>query len=130
MKADTSRGWFSWMVVYEPGELLVKGFTNGSEVSRHKLITAAEPNVIVAVADKNQFHQGKKELTHIEISLHDQNRNLVYDAANEVTLTVEGPAKLLGLESGDLASHEDYGSNKRKVYNGELLAYIQSNGKP
>ena len=55
---------------------------------------------------------------------------LVYDAANEITFTVEGPAKLLGLESGDLASHEDYKSNKRKLYNGQLLAYVQSNGKP
>jgi hypothetical protein len=62
--------------------------------------------------------------------IHDNNRNLVYNAANELTITLDGPARLLGLESGDLASHEDYKSNKRKVYNGKLLAYIQSNGKP
>jgi beta-galactosidase len=32
---------------------------------------------------------------------------------------------LVGLESGDLASHEDYKASKRKVYHGKLLAYIQ-----
>jgi beta-galactosidase len=48
-------------------------------------------------------------------------------AANEVTITIDGPARLLGLESGDLASHENYKSNKRKLFNGKLRAYIQSN---
>ena len=129
-KQDTAARRFSWIMNYEPGELLVKGFVNGKEISSHKLTTAGEPKAIVAVTDKKQFRQGKKELAHIEMMLHDQQGNLVYDADNEIMLTIDGPAKLSGLESGDPASHEDYQSNKRKVYNGRLLAYIQSNGKP
>ena len=129
-KQDTAARRFSWIVNYEPGELLVKGFANGKEVRSHKLTTAGEPKTIVAVADKKQFRQSKKELAHIEMMLHDQQKNLVYDADNEITFAIDGPAKLLGLESGDPASHEDYQSNKRKVYSGRLLAYIQSNGKP
>lgn len=39
-------------------------------------------------------------------------------------------AILLGLESGNLASHEEYKSNKRKAYNGKIVAYVQSSGKP
>ena len=38
----------------------------------------------------------------------------------------EGPANLLGLESGSPASHEDYRSNGRKLFNGRLLTDIQS----
>jgi beta-galactosidase len=129
-KKDTaSRGLF-WPVNYEPGELVVKGFATGKEVSTYKLTTAGEPNAIVAVADKKVFRVGQKDLAHFEIELQDKNGNVVYDAANEITVDIEGPAKLLGLESGDLASHEDYKANKRKVYNGKLLAYIQSTGKP
>jgi len=130
LKRDTAARGIFWIVNYEPGELLVKGFANGSMVSSHQLLTAGEPNTIVAVPDKTQFHQGKKELAHIEIILHDQNGNPVYDATNEVSFSIDGPAKLLGLESGDLASHEDYHSNTRKLFNGQLIAYVQSNGKP
>lgn len=130
LKNDTaSRGLF-WAVNYEPGELEVKGFTAGKEVSAYKIITATAPVSVVANADKKEFKAGEKSLAQLELTVQDEKGNLVYEAANELTIDIQGPATLLGLESGDLASHEDYQSNKRKVYGGRLLAYIQSNGKP
>ncbi len=45
---------------------------------------------------------------------------------NEITISIEGPAALLGLESGSSVSHEDYKANKRKLFNGRLLAYVQA----
>ncbi|MBE7170124.1 MAG: DUF4982 domain-containing protein [Williamsia sp.] len=128
-KQDTGANRFSWNIVYEPGKLVARGYING-EVSSDTLMTSGEPATIWAVADKIQFKRGKKELAHIEITLHDQKGNPVYDAANSIALTVEGPAKLLSMENGDLASHEDYRATKRAMYNGQLLAYIQSDGKP
>jgi hypothetical protein len=56
----------------------------------------------------------------------DQDGNLVHGAGNEVTVHIEGPARLLGLESGDAFSHERYKVDKRKPFHGRLLAYIQS----
>jgi hypothetical protein len=129
-KTDTASRRFSWITQFEPGELLVKGFTNGKEVSEHRLVTAGEAGSIMTVVDKTQFRLGNKELAHVEMMLHDQRGNMIYDATNELTVAIDGPARLLGLESGDLASHEEYQSNKRKLFNGRLLAYIQSNGKP
>ena len=127
-KTDTARRGFTWLVNFEPGELVVKGFSNRKEIGRHQLMTAGQAASIIAVSDKQQFRVNKKELAHIEMTVLDSKGNLVYDAVNEVTISIDGPARLLGLESGDLASHEDYKSNKRKVFNGKLLAYIQSNG--
>jgi hypothetical protein len=129
-KRDTANRGLFWTVNYEPGELQVKGFSGGKEVSTHTLTTAGEPTTMVAVADKKEFRVGEKDLAHVELTMQDKAGNLVFDAVNELTVAVEGPAKLLGLESGDLASHEDYKSNKRKVYNGKLLAYVQSTGMP
>lgn len=127
-KKDTlARGLF-WTVQYEPGELSVKGFINGKEITSHRLTTAGESQTMAAVSDKKQLQAGEKRLAHIELVMQDKKGNLVYDANNEVTVAIEGPAKLLGLESGDLASHEDYKANKRRFYNGKLLAYIQSDG--
>ena len=54
---------------------------------------------------------------------------VVTNADNKVSVDVDGPAELIGLESGDAFSHEDYKSKERKAYNGRLLAYIQSSGK-
>ncbi|MDO9375304.1 MAG: glycoside hydrolase family 2 TIM barrel-domain containing protein [Ferruginibacter sp.] len=127
-KSDTGAARLSWTIPYQTGELVVKGFTNGKVVQTEQLVTAGEAKSIVTVADKKYFIAGKKDLAHLEIMFRDAAGNLVYEAANELTVTVTGPAKLLGLEAGDLASHEDYRSNKRKAFNGKLLAYIQSTG--
>jgi beta-galactosidase len=129
-KADTTQRGLFWIVPYEAGELTVIGYTQHAAVKKHKLITSKEAKIIVAAADKSNFRPGKKGLAHLEIFIKDEQGNPVYEANNEITIDISGPAVLLGLESGDLTSHEDYKSNKRKAFNGRLLAYLQSTGKP
>lgn len=129
-RKDTATRGLTWSVDYEAGELSVKGFTGGREVGSLKLKTTDSAAKITAVSDKKVFRGGRKELAHIEMQISDKDGALVYDAANEVTVDIEGPAILLGLESGNLSSHEDYKSNKRKAYNGKILAYVQSKGQP
>ncbi|GAC1432910.1 MAG: glycoside hydrolase family 2 TIM barrel-domain containing protein [Chitinophagaceae bacterium] len=128
--AGTKEKMLSWIITYQPGELLVKGYKKGNEVSHYSLKTAGEPYAIKAVADKNSFDKSKKQLSHIEITVTDKNGIPAYNAENEVTVTIEGPATLMGLESGSAVSHEDYTSNKRKTVHGKLLAYIQSARQP
>ncbi|WP_345947961.1 glycoside hydrolase family 2 TIM barrel-domain containing protein [Mucilaginibacter sp. PAMB04274] len=126
--ASSGQGTF-WMVDYEPGELMVKGVKDGKSVS-FTLKTTSATAQIKATADKKILRYAQKELAHIEIQLTDKDGNPVYEADNELSIRVEGPAKLLGLESGDLASHESYQANRRKAYHGKLLAYIQSQKSP
>ena len=50
-------------------------------------------------------------------------------ADNNITCTVDGPVRLLGLEGADNTDMGDYRDNKQRVYNGRLLAYIQTTGE-
>jgi len=122
-------GRLSWELGFEPGELLVKTYNAGNLQANHTLKTAGPATQIIAVADLNAFAAGKKQVAHIELELRDTNGNFVIDGASEITVEIEGEAKLLGLESGDLASHEDYKSPIRKTFNGRLLAYVELSGK-
>ncbi|MGV3587622.1 MAG: sugar-binding domain-containing protein [Adhaeribacter sp.] len=115
-----------WEVDYQPGELLVKGYKNGKEVSQHLLKTTEAPYALKATIDRKSLVGNKKELAHIEVDVVDKNGNTIYGAENEITVNIEGPAKLIGLESGSLTSHEDYKANKRKAYRGKLLGYLQA----
>ena len=117
-----------WNVAYQQGELIMKGYAKGTEVVSYRLATTEEAKTIDAVINREKFAAGDPGMAIVEISLKDKDGNLVYSADNPIELSVEGPAKLLGLESGDLASHESYQSNIRKAYHGKLLAYIQTNG--
>lgn len=128
LKSEKGRPVF-WDIDYQPGVLSVKGFNRGALAASSQIKTAGAVSVIKAAADKAHFAANSKDLAHIEVQLTDDAGNPVYEANNELSIAIDGPAVLLGLESGDLASHEDYKTSKRKAFNGKLLAYIQSTGK-
>ncbi|WP_207535942.1 glycoside hydrolase family 2 TIM barrel-domain containing protein [Desertivirga arenae] len=129
-KSDNIRGLF-WELSYEPGELMVKSLEKtGKAAASFSLKTSSEPSHIGVTVDKRQLIASEKGVAHVEIQIQDKEGNAIFEADNEVAVQVEGPAVLLGLESGDLASHEDYKLKKRKIYNGKLLAYVQSTGRP
>jgi beta-galactosidase len=119
----------TWQTVFVPGELIVKGYKEGKEINRQTIKTADEPVAIKATADVGTLQRINKGLAHIEIQAVDKSGNQVYGAVNEVSISIEGPGILLGLENGDLNSHEDYKSSKRKLYNGKLLAYVQAQNR-
>jgi beta-galactosidase len=127
---DTTRGQVpSWLVDYQPGELLVKGYNNGIEVCVNKIKTAGEAYQLKAVADHVVFGSKTKGLSQVEVSITDKDGNPVFSADDEVTVSITGPGKLLGLESGSNSSHESYQASQRKALHGRLLAYIQTTGK-
>lgn len=49
---------------------------------------------------------------------------------DEVTCTIDGPGKLLGLEASNNSDMGDYSDNVQRVYHGRLIAYIQTTGNP
>jgi beta-galactosidase/beta-glucuronidase len=120
----------SWAVDYEPGELLVKGYNNGIEAAAYTIKTTGDAAEIKAIADGTTFAGKAKGLSQVELQITDKNGIPVFNADNEVTVSITGAAKLLGLESGSTTSHENYQANIRKALNGRLLAYIQTAGKP
>lgn len=115
-----------WKMVYQPGKLEVKGFKNDQEIAHHLLATTGRPKQLKAISDKRSIKANLDEVAHIEINLIDKDGLLVGNADNEITITIEGPGKLIGLESGSLTSHENYKSNIRKAVDGKLLAYLQA----
>jgi hypothetical protein len=116
----------TWLTVYEPGELICKGYKAGKQVNEYKIKTAGEPFAIKAVSDRSKLQREQKELGHIEVIVVDKDGLPIHNASNEITVSIEGPATLLGLESGSSVSHEDYKAGKRKLFNGKLLAYVQA----
>ena len=54
---------------------------------------------------------------------------MVKNAANEIVCSIDGPAKLLGLEGSNNSDMGDYRDNKQAAYRGSLFAYIRRIGK-
>jgi beta-galactosidase len=128
---DTSKGQIpAWNVDYQPGELSVKGYNDGKLVSTYAVKTFGPAAQIKASPDQAIFPKSKKGICQMELQIADENGNPVYTAWNDIVINISGDARLLGLESGSITSHESYLANHRQAWNGRLMAYIQTDGKP
>jgi beta-galactosidase len=112
----------NWTVTYKPGTLKVVGYKKGIVVTQSSLQTGGNAYAIKAIVIKDTI--GKSGVVQIPLSIVDKNGSTVYDAENEITVSINGNANLLGLESGSTSSHENYKNNKRKTVHGKMMAYV------
>lgn len=127
---DDKSGIIYWDIPFRPGTLKAEGCDkDGKVLSEYSITTSGHPYAIRATADRTELSRDKAT-AHITVTVLDENGVMVKLADNNITCTVEGPARLLGLEGADNTDMGDYRDNKQRVYNGRLLAYIQTTGEP
>ena len=119
-----------WYVRYAPGKLEAIGRVGDKIVARDVLRTAGPPANINLHADREKLAADGLEVTHIEVTLVDRAGNLVPDHDMRLIFAVSGPARLIGVDNGDLRSLESFQGNSRTTYRGKALAVIQSTGSP
>jgi beta-galactosidase len=69
-------------------------------------------------------------VAHLTVHIVDDKGRVVPGAENEVTFSIQGEGRIIGVDNGNPLSHEDYKANRRKAYNGACLAIVQSTAKP
>jgi hypothetical protein len=126
-KFDDTSGQISWEIEYQPGKLEAIGLNDGKEAVRYAIQTSGKPYYIKATSDKFSLKKDKG-LAQIQVQILDEKGVPVPLADDEITCVVEGPAKLLGLESANQRDMTDHLDNLQRVYQGKLLAYVQSTG--
>ncbi|WP_215223995.1 glycoside hydrolase family 2 TIM barrel-domain containing protein [Echinicola shivajiensis] len=113
-----------WPVTFEKGTLKAVGFRNGKEVAAYGITSPGKADQLVV-----NMEEGESGIVLMDIEIQDKAGNRIVSDDRDITFEIDGTAKLLGLESGDLSSHEDYREDHRKTYQGRLRAYIQIEGE-
>ncbi|MBQ5582882.1 MAG: DUF4982 domain-containing protein [Bacteroidales bacterium] len=122
---DMKDGIISWDVPFEAGTLKAVAYDEaGAEVAQYEIRTSYRPYSLRVTADKAELSAG--QVAHLTVEVLDDNGNVVKLADNEITCTVNGPAKLLGLEGSNNTDMTSYSDNVHRAYRGRLLAYIQA----
>ncbi|QNG38806.1 glycoside hydrolase family 2 protein [Geodermatophilaceae bacterium NBWT11] len=112
---------------YQPGELLAVASTKaGAEVGRRVLRTAGDELVLTAVPETTSLRADGADLVYLPVLLTDAAGELKPGADRSVTVTVEGPATLLGLGSGEPITEEGFASDTHRTYFGRALAVLRS----
>ncbi|MDD4116381.1 MAG: DUF4982 domain-containing protein, partial [Massilibacteroides sp.] len=125
---NDDKGFITWNIPFKSGLLEVVGLNGGKEVVKYAIQTTARSYAIKAYTTDIVLKKDK-DVAQVEIQIVDKNGIPVLLSKDEITCQIEGPAKLLGLESGDNQDMGNYRDNVQPVYNGRLLAYIQTIGK-
>jgi beta-galactosidase len=130
---DDARMFARWDVPYAPGELKAVGMRsaeramgNGDDPVTCVHETAGAAARLRMTCDEKFVRADRTGIGHLEITIVDADGRRVPHANPSVTVTVEGPARLIGLENGDPIDSTNYKLNHRKAFNGMLLAIMQA----
>lgn len=122
---------FEWKVRFRKGTVEAVAYDDdGNETARDTICSFTDPESIDAVPDKYIMHADGRDLIFIEINVVDKNGIVVANARNRVRVTVEGAARLVGLDNGDSTDYDSYKGDNRKLFSGKLLAIIQATLEP
>ena len=125
---DTETGIIHWDVPFAPGKLTVEGCdADGNVESTYTIATSGRPYSLRAVADVPTI-DASAPIAHITVEVLDEDGNVVKLADNNIRCHIEGPAHLLGLESGSNTDMTGDSNASRRAFHGRLLAYLESTG--
>ncbi len=128
--SEARDGVLTWEVPFEPGTLKAVGRNDGTDVCEFTLRTASDAKRIMLSPDATELMADSKDICHIEFTVVDEQGVRVPDPDREITFDVEGPARIIGIENGDLNSIEDPKDNVHQAYRGRGLAILQSSRQP
>lgn len=113
-------------VKYEEGYIEAVAKKAGKVVARHKIETTSDAVKLVVAPDNQQWKADGQDLQHIRVWAVDKKGRRVHGAQNELTFSVDGPAEIVGVINGDMASEELTVGNRRRLYNGTATVILRS----
>ena len=116
----------SWDVVYEPGVLRAEGYIGGKVAAVAEVRTNTAMSFLTTETDRTRIPVGG--IAQIELSAADESGTFDAKACPMISCTIEGPGELLGMDAGDLEDLSLYGSEKRRMFHGLLLAAVRAVG--
>ncbi len=122
------RNQLTWTgVAYQPGKLEAVAYNKkGKEVARHALETAGEAVKLVLTPDTLPWTADGQDLQHVRVTAVDSKGRIAPWAEDEITFSVEGDARIVATDNGDMACDERHTSPERSLYHGSALVIIRA----
>ncbi|MFJ1425259.1 DUF4982 domain-containing protein [Capnocytophaga canimorsus] len=115
---------------YEAGEVKVIAYDkNGKAVAEKIVKTAGKPHSLRLTADRNVITANGKDLSFITIEAVDKDGNLCPNVNDLVTFKVSGAGTYRAASNGDATSTDQFHLPKMHLFNGKLIAIVQSSEK-
>ncbi len=130
-------GHLQWKAVYEPGRVVATGYKNGRRIMTQTIETTKPATQIVVEADRQTIAADGRDVAVVTIALHDAKGRLVPDACQELTLSLQGDGRILGVGNGNPAylgpdhpAEPDCHQFAVPAFNGLAQVLLQSGNAP
>lgn len=105
-KPMPKNGHIEWVVKYAPGTLSAKGYSKGKEIIRQQIETTGQSAAVQLIADRPVIKADGEDVSVVTVRINDHKGLNVPIANDEVTFSIEGPGKIIGVGNGNPGSHE------------------------
>jgi len=119
----------SFETTYQPGELTAVSYAADAETGRFSITSAGADVVLQTYVERCDLRADGTDLGYVELTLTDSAGVVASGLDRLVTVTIDGPATLQALGSGNPITTESYTSCAHTTYGGRLLAIVRPTGR-
>ncbi len=115
-----------WRVPFKAGTLKAISRKNGKVVLEKEIKTADEPATVKINPDRQTILADGKDLSFVTVDIVDKEGNMMPKAQNQLSFSLEGEGRIVGVANGDPTNHESFKGTTHRALNGKCLVIIQS----
>ena len=115
---------------YAPGYLEAVAYRKGKAVARHRIETTGEAKKLALIPDAIEWQADGTDLMHVRVHAVDRKGRRVWAAQEQLTFSVEGDARIVAVDNGNILSDELHTGNTRRLYNGSALVILRAGQTP
>jgi len=119
-----------WKVRYAPGQLEARGYRGGRRVMTRVVETTGDPKALELTPDRPIIRADGEDVSLVTVAVTDAEGRLVPVASNDVTFTISGYGRIIGVGSGDPSSHEPEKATRCRAFNGLCMVIVQAGRTP
>lgn len=116
-------------IVYHPGYLEAIAYKDGKRVASHRIETTGPVKRLRLTADTETWHADGQDLQHIRVTALDSKGRLVPHGRQKLSFSVEGDAKIVAVDNGDMISDEAHVATERSLFQGSALVILRAGKK-
>lgn len=114
-----------WFVPFTEGKIEAKGIIRNQTVVSESHQTASSPYSVTAKFNKQTVKANSNETIRIELDIVDKNNIFCPCVSEELTFTLNGPIRLLGVDNGDPVDMFPYKEPHCKTFRGKCVLLVQ-----
>ncbi|MBC7845317.1 MAG: glycoside hydrolase family 2 protein [Flavobacterium sp.] len=115
-----------WNVTFEEGNIKAIGKNNGKIVAQEEFKSAGKPAKIIITKSNPTLANNWDDVSFVTATIVDEKGTRCANADNLIKFTITNSGKIIGVDNGNIISHDNYQSPERHAFAGKAIAIVKA----